>query len=272
MNEQVSERVNREREAHDEHDVLGENIRVKQRFPHVTTSPTMMRMEKDILACSEKLSGLRILDLGCGHGEQSLRFLQNGAAFVSGIDISMNYIDSARELITEAGFSEQHCHFCVMDAHKMDFNDHSFDMVIGRGILHHLDLEVSLAEIQRVLKVGGRAVFMEPLAANPLLKVFRYLTPKARSLDEKPLSMQDLTMINNRWHANNEYYGLISAPLAMCTSLLMPKRNNNAVLRFADWLELKLNHISALQPINQYVLLNLRRPKAGLTADENSDL
>jgi len=261
MNTNVPERVNREREAHDEHDVLGENIRVKQRFPHVTSSPTIMRMEKDILAFTDNLKGLRILDLGCGHGEQSLRFLQNGAAFVAGIDISMNYIDSARQSITEAGFPDNTFHCSVMDAHQMDFEDHSFDMVIGRGILHHLDLTVSLGEIQRVLKVGGRAVFMEPLAANPLLKVFRYLTPKARSMDEKPLSIQDLAMIDGHWQVNNAYYGLVSAPLAMCTSLLMPKNNTNAILRFADWLEQRFNHIKILQPLNQYVVLNLMRPE-----------
>jgi len=260
MDANISARVEREKEAHDEHDVLGENIRVKKRFPHVTTSPTMMRMEKDILAYSHHLNGLRILDLGCGHGEQSLRFLENGAAFVSGIDISRNYIDSATELVIEAGFSEDQFHFCVMDAHKMEFEDHSFDMVIGRGILHHLDLELSLSEIQRVLKVGGRAVFMEPLAANPLLKVFRYLTPKARSIDEKPLSRQDLAMINHHWDVSNSYYGLISAPVAMCTSLLMPKRNDNLLLRSADWIEKKLNQINLLQPMNQYVVLNLKRP------------
>ena len=218
MDENISARVEREKEAHDEH------------------------------------------DLGCGHGEQSLRFLQNGAAFVSAIDISTNYIESARQRILKTGFSENQFHCCVMDAHHMEFEDHSFDMVIGRGILHHLDLELSLAEIQRMLKVGGRAVFMEPLAANPLLKVFRYLTPKARSIDEKPLSRQDLAMINHHWDVSNSYYGLISAPVAMCTSLLMPKRNDNLLLRSADWIEKKLNQITLLQPMNQYVVLNLKRP------------
>ena len=40
--------------------------------------------------------------------------------------------------------------------------------------LHHLDKLEAINSIYRVLKPGGRLVFKEPLADNPLLKIFRY--------------------------------------------------------------------------------------------------
>ena len=51
----------------------------------------------------------------------------------------------------------------------MSFEDSKFDYVVGRGIIHHLDLTVSFRD-KTVLKPGGRAMFVEPLGANPLLK------------------------------------------------------------------------------------------------------
>ena len=52
-----------------------------------------------------------------------------------------------------------------------------FDAVLGKQILHHLDLGVAIPEIVRVLRPGGRAVFLEPLIHNPLLEGYRRLTP-----------------------------------------------------------------------------------------------
>ena len=85
-------------------------------------------------------------------------------------------------------FSDKNFNFRVMDAHKLEFEENKFDLVIGNGILHHLDKLEAINSIYRVLKPGGRLVFKEPLADNPFLKIFRYFTPKARTVDEEPFS------------------------------------------------------------------------------------
>lgn len=252
----VDERVLREKIAHTEDDVLENNSKLKRIFPHVVLSPTMQRFEQDYESYLENVAGLKILDLGCGHGEGSLVLLRRGAS-VAGIDISQNYIDDAISTADRAGFSKKNYSFSVMDAHALTFDDETFDLVIGSGILHHLDLPVSLGEINRVLKKGGRALFKEPLAANPLLMLFRILTPKARTVDEKPLTSSDLELIAKRWDTQSTYYGLLSAPVAMMTSILLRSFPNNALLRVADWVELKLSNMSAFHPFHQYVLLNL---------------
>lgn len=80
-----------------------------------------------------------------------------------------------------------------MDAHYLSLPDNSFDIVVGNGILHHLeDLNQVMHEIYRVLKPNGIAVFTEPLGMNPLLKIYRKLTPKYRTKDEKPFTEKEL--------------------------------------------------------------------------------
>ncbi len=254
-NNSLSNRVSREKTAHTDNDVLENNTKLKRFFPHVVTSPTMLRMEHDYFNCLEDVKGLRVLELGCGHGDLSLALLNRGA-LVTGIDISQNYIDDAISAANKFGFNEKDFGFSVMDAHALTFNDDSFDLVIGSGILHHLDLELSLGEINRVLKMGGRALFKEPLSANPLLKFFRVLTPNARTVDEKPLTLVDLKLIALGWDTQSTYYGLVSAPIAMITSILLRPFPSNILLKIADWIELRLP-CSALHPFHQYVLLNL---------------
>jgi SAM-dependent methyltransferase len=248
----------REREAHDQRDVLAESHRLKRLFAHVTNSPTMRRLEADFQGELANLAGRRVLDLGCGEGEQSVDLVRRGA-LVTGVDISERHVASAHARCVAAGFAAGHYTFRVADAHALQFGDRSFDLVVGRGILHHLDLARALAEIARVLVPGGVALFQEPLAANPLLRLFRVLTPRARTVDERPLSAGDLESIGTQWSVSNRYYGLLGAPGAVLTSVFARPFPDNALLRRADAWEQWLNRSPALRPYNQYVLMRLTR-------------
>ena len=149
-----------------------------------------------------------------------------------------------------------------MDGHNLKYENNKFDLVIGNGILHHLDAETALSSIHRVLKPGGRLIFREPLADNPLLKLFRFLTPKARTIDELPFSGKALKKLTNpkNWDSENMIYcGLLSAPIAIITSLIIPKYPNNFFLKISDNLECKLNKYEFFKPLNQYVLINLKK-------------
>jgi len=61
--------------------------------------------------------------------------------------------------------------------------------VLGVAILHHTDVSMVEQEIKRVLKPGGRAIFIEPLAHNPFLRLFRMLTPGRRTPTEQPMTV-----------------------------------------------------------------------------------
>ena len=63
--------------------------------------------------------------------------------------------------------------FLVMDAESMKFEDKTFDVVYGSGILHHLNIDKAYRELARVLKPDGVAIFIEPLGHNPLINLYR---------------------------------------------------------------------------------------------------
>lgn len=151
----------------------------------------------------------KILEYGCADGRLSLieeRLAQRFDHFC-GIDISDRAIARASETAAAMGVSGTR--FEVMDAEAMSFAEGEFDVVFGRGIVHHLDLNRCFGEIARVLRPGGLAVFVEPMGHNPALNWYRSRTPTLRTPDEHPLRMVDFRLAE-RFFGNIEvsFFGL----------------------------------------------------------------
>jgi ubiquinone/menaquinone biosynthesis C-methylase UbiE len=127
----------------------------------------------------ENATGKRVLDFGCGSGFHSIQTAQF-AGHVTGIDISPEAIRLAQEQAEAAGLSAKTT-FTVMDAEALTFEPASFDVVSVRGVLHHMDLDAALGQIQRVLAPGGKAIFLEALANNPIIHAYRKRTPHLRT-------------------------------------------------------------------------------------------
>lgn len=154
------------------------------------------------------IAGKRVLEYGCGTGSHSLEIAKRGG-LVTGIDISEVGIQRAAEAARLAGITG--ADYEVMDAENMTFAAGTFDLVIGEGILHHLDLDKSYREISRVLRPGGRAVFMEPLGHNVAMRLFRRFTPTMRTPDEHPLLKRDLVLAQDYFRRTElEYFHLTS--------------------------------------------------------------
>jgi SAM-dependent methyltransferase len=118
--------------------------------------------------------------------------LARHGARVTGFDLSAGYVAEARR---RAAANEVIAEFRQADAEDLPFADGSFDAVWGCAILHHLDLRRAGAELRRVLRPGGVAVFCEPWGGNPLLELARRHLPypgKHRTPDERPLRAADL--------------------------------------------------------------------------------
>ena len=112
------------------------------------------------------------LDWCCGNGEIGLAMAQAGAKKVCGVDLSDVSIDNATKLAKENNVGEK-CNYLQMDAENMTYPDNTFDVVHEYGALHHVDLEVSLKEVSRVLKSQGSFICTEALRHNPLIHAYR---------------------------------------------------------------------------------------------------
>ena len=139
--------------------------------------------------------GRRLLEYGCSDGEATRAWATRGT-LTTGIDLSPEAIRVARERAARAGLDIR---YEVMNAEAMTFADREFDVIAGTGILHHLDLDRAYAEIARVLDDDGHAVFIEPLGHNPIINLYRRLTPAMRSEDEHPLQVRDLRLASSHF-------------------------------------------------------------------------
>lgn len=138
--------------------------------------------------------GIKVLDFGCGNGENGIYAAQCGAE-VMGIDISPEGVANANLNAKQAGVDD-HCRFEVMDGENMVFADNTFDLAVEYGVLHHMDLDKAMAELNRVLKIDGEMICVEALRHNPIIHWYRKRTPHLRTQWEVEhiLGVQDLSV------------------------------------------------------------------------------
>jgi SAM-dependent methyltransferase len=208
---------------------------------------------------SAHLKGAVVLDYGCGNGSFSMILAGRGARVI-GIDISPKLIAQARASAARMGCNGSVVHFVAGDAHDTPFPDAMFDYVVGNGVLHHLDLEKAFAEIARLLKPSGQAVFQEPMYQHPLLWTLRRLTPKTHTVDERPLSLADIEGAR-RWfpacrHREHFLLAVCAAP-----AHLLGKQFALAVIGALDRLDEKLMRL--LPGLRRYAWLTVMEMEKG---------
>ena len=143
------------------------------------------------------LRGKTVLDFGCGHGTNAIDYARRGAT-VYAFDISPESVKTLIGKSQKAGVADR-IHSSVMSAESLDYSDDMFDFVLGVAILHHTDITMVEREIARVLKPGGRALFIEPMAHNPFLRLFRLLTPNRRTPTEQPMTVRQIRQLLGRF-------------------------------------------------------------------------
>jgi 2-polyprenyl-3-methyl-5-hydroxy-6-metoxy-1,4-benzoquinol methylase len=148
----------------------------------------------------------RLLDFGCGSGNNSIRLAHLGYE-VSGFDISDENIRVAHDLAKKYNLEDTTL-FTVQTAENLDYENDYFDTVVGIDILHHVNITNCLKEICRVLKPGGTAVFREPIESpifDPIrnLSIVKRFVPNTCSFDrhitedEKKLSQSEVRLIRS---------------------------------------------------------------------------
>ncbi|MBI5031560.1 MAG: class I SAM-dependent methyltransferase [Chloroflexi bacterium] len=142
------------------------------------------------------LQGKQVLECGCGLGEISILLAKSGA-YVTAFDLSPVSVAVARRRAV-MNIADTKINLAVAAGESMPFADERFDVIFGKGILHHLDANLGCNDLCRVLKSGGKAVFVEPMGMNPILNFVRAYIPyrhKHPRGADRPLKYDDI----HRW-------------------------------------------------------------------------
>lgn len=129
---------------------------------------------------AQRQSRPRVLLIGAGNGS----WYQNLAEFceLKAIDISPKMVSSLRDRLPE----QQRIDVELGDIHAMRFPDKCFDIVVSNSTLHHLDLEIALQEIARVLVDEGMLLAFEPNRTNPAVSRMHWTSELRRRFDLTP--------------------------------------------------------------------------------------
>ncbi|WGS50779.1 class I SAM-dependent methyltransferase [Paraburkholderia sp. D15] len=112
--------------------------------------------------------GAVVLDMGCGAGHASFAVAPHAHEVVA-YDIAPQMLTTVEGAARERGLANIRTQQGA--AEKLPFAGHTFDWVISRMSAHHWhDVPLALAEVRRVLKPGGRVLFIDIAGSDhPLL-------------------------------------------------------------------------------------------------------
>jgi len=149
-------------------DVRGLHDRIKTRY-------NLESRAQGGLGCGHNLSllalrsGERVLDLGCGRGQETLEAakLVGEGGLAVGLDLTPEMVRAAVERAAAEGCVN--VRFVVGDMERLPFLPESFDAVMSNCAINHAgDKSRVYREVHRVLKTGGRFVISDPVTRYPL--------------------------------------------------------------------------------------------------------
>lgn len=170
-----------------------------------------------------------VLDVGCGTGFLSQLYPNFD---VTGIDISDEMLKRNPYRCLKAA------------AEAIPFPDSSFDFVVCRSLLHHLeDPRKGLAEMVRVLKPGGRWVCWEPNLSifNDWIRKLAKLTGRFSHWHKnfEPKELQQMIQASGLKITSVKYHGHLAYPLLGFPDLLnlrIPLWMGRGLMTVDDWL------------------------------------
>ena len=139
-------------------------------FDYVDYGTMNAKTEKDFNLIGD-VKGKKILDLGCGGGNNSIALAKQGA-IVTGVDISEEQINHARKNAEREGVS---VNFIVSSMEDFAVNENEYDVVISMAALGYIEnIEPVFQKISYTLKDRGIFVCSPPNALYSCI-VARYL-------------------------------------------------------------------------------------------------
>lgn len=178
---------------------------------------------RDLARLGEKLSAEKqahVLDSGCGGGHASFIAAQHVSRVVA-YDLSAKMLAVVKEAAEQRGY--QHLSTQQGYAEYLPFENESFDIVISRYSAHHWhDVGRALREVKRVLKPGGKAIFMDVNApGNPVLDIW----------------LQTIEALRDTSHVRNYSPGEWLTMFTEAGLAISAVSHDKLDLEFASWIE-----------------------------------
>jgi SAM-dependent methyltransferase len=142
-----------------------------------------------------RAKGLRVLDVGCGHGLYSLP-LATRSAWLMGCDLAAHDVANARRVALGLGLGER-ATYLVADGAHLPTSDERFDVVMSNCVLEHiLNDRAALEGMVRSLRPGGLLLLTVDNAEHALALRFLERLPRgfrARLLRPELLASSSLS-------------------------------------------------------------------------------
>jgi tRNA (cmo5U34)-methyltransferase len=113
----------------------------------------------------------RLLDVGCGAGNNTLKILQGYSHIACDlIDLSVPMLERARERVSQA--TDAGVRTFEEDFRTAPLEDNAYDLIVAAAVLHHLrdeaDWEAAFAKLYRITAPGGALLVSDLVThANP---------------------------------------------------------------------------------------------------------
>lgn len=169
-------------------------------------------------------AGDHVLEIASGSGGPALYLAEKFHCRITGLDINEEGIKTANQHALESGITNASFQLVDVDQ-RLPFDDETFDAVMCTDSMNHFRNRLEyFREWQRVLKIGKRAVFTDPvvitgpvsneeLAARSTIGFFLFvpLDVTKRFIEEagfRLLRCDDVTgnieLTSGRWHASRQ--------------------------------------------------------------------
>jgi SAM-dependent methyltransferase len=187
------------------------------------------------------VSGLDVLDLGCGHGALSIGFAERGAQSVLGIDLDDDRIDFAQRTI-----AHKYPHLSDRVAFRCeDVNTATdrFDLIVSKDAFEHIDdLPKVIGQLHKLLKPGGHlAAGFSPLYYSPFGDHARFKlgVPWAHAV------LPEAALV---WWLNRRTGSCVSDAMDIGLNRLTPEQFR-AIFEGPDWDEMKISYNRGDNPL-----------------------
>jgi SAM-dependent methyltransferase len=119
------------------------------------------------------IRGKQVLEVGSGDGRRAV-WLASMGAVVHAVDLSPVGASKTLERARHFGLQDRVKTYSLDACHlESVLPRDSIDVVVGFSVLHHLSPQEFGKSLRAILTIGGRAVFCENSAANPLYRFGR---------------------------------------------------------------------------------------------------